>query len=57
MKSFINRLKILWNDERGRALIKLGIYLIFITIVGFVLSGFLVALRVILEQRNTVVEF
>jgi len=30
--------------------------LILITIVGFILSGFFVALRVILEQRNTVVE-
>ena len=30
--------------------------LIFITIIGFILSGFLVTLRVILEQRNTVVE-
>lgn len=30
MKKFINGFKILWNDERGRALIKLGAYILFI---------------------------
>lgn len=33
MKEFFKTFKIIWDDERGRALIKLGIYLIFIVFV------------------------
>lgn len=33
MKKFLEMIKVLWNDQRGRALIKLGIYMVFMTIV------------------------
>ncbi len=33
MREYIKSLKVLWSDERGRAIIKLGIYIIFMMIV------------------------
>ena len=33
MKEYIKSLKVLWSDERGRAIIKLGVYIIFMMIV------------------------
>ena len=39
MKDYFNRILVLWNDERGRALIKLGIYLIFMFFVVMYARG------------------
>ena len=33
MKKFIELFKVLWNDDRGKALIKLGFYLVFMVFV------------------------